>query len=423
MKRLQAYKFRAEFDGEQLRKARQFDGCRRFVFNRGLEASIEYYAQNEKSLGYHKLAGELVALKKVPEMVWLKEAPSQILQQALMDLQAAYKNFFEKRAKFPTFKKKGTSSGFRFPQGFKLDEANRRVFLPKLGFFRYRASQKVLGTVKSISVSTHGGHWYLSILTEREVEDRQHPSTSGVGVDFGVKRYATLSTGEFEEPLDAYKQKMTKLARYQRKMSRQRIFSKNWGKTKQKLQQLHARIAQCRRDMIHKFTTQLCNNHALIVIEDLRVKNMSASAAGTSETPGRNVRQKSGLNRSILDQGWGISHNCLKYKQTWRNGMLLAVPPQYTSQTCPHCGQVSPDNRRTQSQFKCVRCGTEGHADHIAAINIYGRGQHLLACGDLAQSGGSMKQEPIEETLQHWNKSAVCSVGIPVLSALAAAVG
>ena len=161
---------------------------------------------------------------------------------------------------------------------------------------------------------------------------------------------------------------------------------------------MHTRIANCRSDFLHKATTAITQNHALIVIEDLKVKGMSASASGTRENPGRKVKQKTGLNRAILDQGWGAFRSMLTYKAGWTGAQLIAVPAHYTSQTCPCCGHVSADNRKTQARFSCVKCGLENHADVVGAINILARGHRVLACGEPVQSDHSTKQEPTEAT-------------------------
>ena len=136
----------------------------------------------------------------------------------------------------------------------------------------------------------------------------------------------------------------------------------------------------------------------LVCIEDLQVRNMSRSAKGNSEQPGKKVRQKSGLNRSILDQGWGEFRRQQAYKLDWNGGILLAVPPHNTSRTCPCCEHITKENHQTQAQFRCVDCGYENNADVVGAINVLEQGYRLLACGELAQSGRSMKQEPTEVT-------------------------
>ena len=204
------------------------------------------------------------------------------------------------------FKKKGRSSDhFCFPQGCELDAGNSRIRFPKLGWIRYRNSREILGTAKNITVSSNGGKWFVSIQTEREVEPAITKSTSSIGIDVGIARFATMSDGSFAAPLNSFKKHQERLARYQRRMSRKVKFSNNWKKAKTRVQKIHTGIANARKDFLHKTTTTISQNHALVCVEDLQVRNMSRSAKGTVETPGKNVRQKSGLNRAILDQGWG----------------------------------------------------------------------------------------------------------------------
>ena len=199
-------------------------------------------------------------------------------------------------------------------------------------------------------------------------------------------------------PLNSFKTHQQRLARYQRRMSRKVKFSNNWKKAKAKVQKLHTAIANARKDFLHKTSTTLSQNHALVCIEDLQVKNMSRSSKGNREQHGKQVRQKSGLNRAILDQGWGEFTRQLEYKMVWKGGILLAVPPQHTSQTCPACGHVSKENRQTQAKFLCIDCSYENHADVVGAINVLERGYRLLARGESVQSDRSVKQEPTEVT-------------------------
>jgi putative transposase len=137
-------------------------------------------------------------------------------------------------------------------------------------------------------------------------------------------------------------------------------------------------IADVRRDFLHKVTTTISQNHAMVCIEDLQVRNMSKSAAGSSDTPRVHVKAKSGLNKSILDQGWFEFRRQLEYKLGWHGGEVIAVPPRNTSRTCPCCGHVSAENRRTQAQFVCVACGYENNADLVGAISILSRGMQML---------------------------------------------
>ena len=402
MKRLQAYKYELKPNGQQLRDMRRFSGSCRFVFNKALALQKANHEAGNKFIGYVAMAKQLTAWRNSPDTAWLSQAPVHPLQHALKDLERAYKNFFAKRADFPRFKKKGMGDSFRYPDAkqFKIDAGNSRVFLPKLGWLRYRNSRELLGTAKNITVSSNGGKWFVSIQTEREVAEPVHPSASIVGIDVGITRFATLSDGSFIEPLNTFRKHEQRLARYQRAMSRKTKFSNNWKKAKARVQKLHTRIANVRRDFLHKTTTTISQNHAIVCIEDLQVRNMSKSAAGSSEAPGRNVRAKSGLNKAILDQGWFELRRQLEYKQGWRGGEVLAVPPRNTSRTCPACGHVSAENRQTQAKFACVECGFEANADLVGAINVLAAGHAVLACGGMAQSGRPVKQEPAEATTQ-----------------------
>jgi len=400
--RLQAYKYELMPTGEQQRDMRRFAGSCRFVFNKALALQKERYEQGEKKLGYAGLCKELTAWRNGTETPWLADAPVHPLQQTLKDLERAYANFFAKRADFPRFKKKGQSDSFRYPdpKQFKLDQANSRIFLPKLGWLRYRNSRDILGAARNVTVSASGGKWFVSIQTEREVEQPVHSATEIIGIDVGITRFATLSDGSHIEPLNTFRKHEQRLARYQRAMSRKTKFSSNWKKAKARVQKIHTRIANVRKDFLHKTTTTISQNHAMVCIEDLQVRNMSKSAAGNSEAPGRHVKAKSGLNKSILDQGWFEFRRQLEYKQAWRGGQVVAVNPRNTSRTCPCCCHVSAENRQTQARFACVECGYENNADLVGAINILAAGHAVLACGGLAQSGRPMKREPAEATTQ-----------------------
>ena len=377
---------------------RRIAGSCRYVWNKALALQIAHHEAGEKFINHFTMCKWLPVWKKEPDTLWLKETPAQLFQVVLKDLEHAYKNFFEKRADFPRFKKKGRQDSFQFPQWFKIDQGNSRVFLPKLGWVRYRNSRDILGTAKNITVSSSGGKWFVSIQTEQEVEQPVHPATSIVGIDVGITRFATLSSGSFIEPLSTFRKHQQRLARYQRAISRKTKFSSNWKKAKARVQKIHIRIANVRRDFLHKTTTTISKNHAIVCIEDLQVRNMSRSAAGNSEVPGRSVKAKSGLNKSILDQGWFEFRRQLEYKQAWLGGEVLAVPPRNTSRTCPACCHVSAENRRTQARFACVECGYEANADLVGAINVLAAGHAVLACGGTAQSGRPMKQEPAEAT-------------------------
>src|SRR5574343_395971 len=381
MQRLQAFKYELIPDGQQARQMRRFAGSCRFVFNKALALQKERYERGEKKLSYAGLCKLLTEWRNSAETTWLAEGPVHTQQQTLKDLERAYSNFFAKRADFPRFKKKGRHDSFRYPdpKQIKPDQTNSRIFLPKLGWLRYRNSRDVLGELRNVTVSLSGGKWFVSIQTEREVE-QPIPNGGAVGIDMGIARFATLSDGSFYPPLNSFKRHETALRKAQQTMSRKVKFSHNWKKAKARIQKIHARIGNARRDYLHKCSTTISQNHAIVCIEDLQVRNMSKSAAGTTESPGRNVRAKSGLNKAILDQGWAEFRRQLDYTLAWNGGHLIAVPPQNTSRTCPSCGHVSKDNRQTQAKFECVECGFEENADVVGAINVLRAGHAQLAC-------------------------------------------
>ena len=372
-----AFKFELMPNGAQIRKMKQFCGCSRFVFNKALAYQNEQYeADKSFKFSYTKIANFLPQWKL--ELVWLKDCHSQVLQQSLKDLESSFKNFFAKRADFPRFKKKGTKESFRFPQGCKLEQHNSRIWLPKIGWVRYRNSCNVSGSLKNVTVSQKCGKWYVSIQTELEQEI---PATKGgeIGIDMGVVRFATLSDGTFFEPVNAFKTLKGKLAKLQKQFKHKTKFSKNWQKLKAKISRLHHKISNIRKNHLHQISSAISKNHAIVYVEDLQVANMSKSAKGNAEQHGRNVKQKSGLNRAILDQSWSEFRRQLDYKLLWRGGHLIAVPPQNTSRCCPACWHTSKDNRQTQSQFECVDCGYQNNADVVGAINVLKRGQEILA--------------------------------------------
>lgn len=371
-----AFKFEIMPNGEHIRKIKQFCGCARFVFNRALAWQNEQYQQdNTFKFSYTKIANQLPQWKK--ELAWLKTCHSQVLQQSLKDLESAFKNFFQQRADFPKFKRKGVKERFRFPQGCKLEPQNNRLYLPKIGWVRYRNSRSVLGELKNVTVSQKCGKFFVSIQTECE---HQIPNHNGgeIGIDLGIARFATLSNRDFFEPLNAFKTYKGKLAKLQQGLKNKTKFSQNWQKLKAKMARLHHKIANCRKDFLHQTSNHISKNHAMVYIEDLQVSNMSKSAKGTAETHGKNVKQKSGLNRAILDQSWFEFRRQLDYKTQWRGGFLFAVPAQNTSLICPCCGHVSKENRQTQAKFICVKCGYTENADVVGAINVLERGRTLV---------------------------------------------
>ncbi|ECJ0493340.1 IS200/IS605 family element transposase accessory protein TnpB [Salmonella enterica subsp. enterica serovar Kentucky] len=389
---LKAYKFRLEPMPEQSQRLRQLCGCARFVWNLGLAEAKRILGSGEKLPSAFELNRMLTVWKKMPEHIFLQDAYTDNLQQKLKDLHAAWKRCFDKKlaAKAPVWKRKNEGrDSIRFVNFEKYCRLeNRRVKLPSgLGWVKFRQSQRVNGKIKNATISQLAGQWYISFQVEVETAEPNHTSTTIVGLDAGVTKLATLSDGTVYQPVNSFKASQRKLATLQRQLSRKVKFSSNWQKQKRKVQRLHSHIANIRRDYLHKVTSEISKNHAMIVIEDLKVSNMSKSAKGTAEQHGRNVKAKSGLNRSILDQGWYEMRRQLEYKQLWRGGQVLAVPPAYTSQRCACCGHTAKENRLSQSKFVCQACGYTANADVNGARNILAAGHVVLACGGMVQSG------------------------------------
>ena len=383
MERLQAFKFELRPNGEQTRQLWQFAGSSRFVYNKALALQQENHKAELKYISYAQMCKKLTTWRKDEDTLWLQLAPAQTLQQSLKDLDRAYQNFFAKRAAFPSYKKKGRGNSFRFPEPkqFKLDQANNRIFLPKLGWMRYRNSRIVNGTLRNVTVNERGGKWFFSIQTAQQVETPRHPSTTAIGLDLGIAIFAAQSDGVIHLPKNSFAQLQRQLAHAQRALARQCKYSCNWKKQKAKIARLYIRITNVRADYLHQKSHLISQNHAVVCIEDLKVSNMSRSASGTRQAPGKNVKAKSGLNRAILDQGWGEFRRQLSYKLKWAGGDLIVVPAQYTSQQCSGCGHTAQENRKIQKSFCCVSCGHAENADINAAKNIVAAGHAVMACG------------------------------------------
>ncbi len=379
------YKFRLKTNQTIARKLAQFAGCSRLVWNKALAFQKERLNAKQSCLSYAGLTKELTQWKKQEDLFFLKQVHSQALQQSLKNLSQALKEAFDKTnpKQFPKFKKKGQWDSFRYPQGFKIDNDNGRVFLPKIGWVRYNKSQQVEGITKNVTVSKKGKHWFVSIQVEIDLEIPKHPSSSIIGGDLGVIRFLTLSNQKYYEPLNIFKKLKAKLAKLQKKIAKKEKFSNKWKKLKSKITKLHIRIANIRNDYLHKISSELSKNHAIVILEDLKITNMSKSAKGTVEKPGKNVKQKSGLNRAILDQGWGEFIRQLEYKLTWNGGQLVQVNPRNTSRKCPKCNYISAENRKTQAVFKCQNsnCNYTENADFVGSLNIREAGLALIGLG------------------------------------------
>ena len=425
MKINKAYKFRLEPNAEQEVILNNLVGSARFVWNQVLAISFEMFAK-DAFINATNLVNKIMDLKNNPDFEFLKSSSNAVsLQQKVRDLASAWSRFFDPKAharlkenkkkprkpKFfkladgteiqlrplmPKFKRKSDGSdSIRLVQFDKYCRIEgNRVKLPNgIGLVKFRKSQDIIGTIKNVTISKKSGRWYVSFGTEREVEQPRHPSKSAIGLDMGISKLLTTSNGEYIKPKNSFKANQMKLAKLQRQLNRKVLFSQNWKKQNRKIQKLHSHIANIRHDYLHKITTSISKSHAMIACEDLKVANMSKSASGSMENKGRHVKAKSGLNKSILDQGWGMMVDMLEYKQQWRGGLLIKVNPRYTSQTCFECKHVAKENRRTQAKFECVECGYIANADVNAARNILAAGHAVLSVEGRCSKGRPLKQK------------------------------
>lgn len=384
MTRRFAYTFKLKTTAVIEQRCAMMAGCCRLVWNKALAMNLHRLEHKQWMLGYQETAFWLTLWKKTEELGFLREAPSQPLQQTLKNLERAFKDGFDKTQslkRLPRFKRKGQHDSFRYPQGFKFE--GRRVYLPKIGWVSYfNARRKIQGTPKNVTVTREADGWYMAVQVEMDVADPVHPSASMVGVDRGIAQLAVLSDGKAYAPVNSYRKLEKKLGAAQRKLRRMKKFSANWKRQQHRIRKVHHKMACVRSDRLHWISHHISKNHAVVVLEDLKVRNMARSAKGTMDNPGTNVRAKSGLNKAILDQGWSMLADRITYKQDWRGGQVIKVPPHHTSQTCPRCRHVSAENRRTQASFRCTQCDYSANADYVGALNIKARGHRVLACGE-----------------------------------------
>jgi putative transposase len=248
----------------------------------------------------------------------------------------------------------------------------------------------VLGKVINVAVSASTDKWFGSVLTVRDIEP---PVRTGpaVGIDMGVVRFATLSTGTFYSPLNSFRRHEDALAIAQRRQSRKIKYSNNWKKERKRVQRIHVRIGNARRDYLHKISTNISQNHAVVCIEDLKVSAMSKSPTAENARAIGGAKGKRGLNKSILDQGWFEFRRQLGYKLKWNGGRLISVSPAGTSITCPHCLHMARGNRLSQSQFQCEACGFQENADFVGALNVLRAGHARFACAEASPAYGAVR--------------------------------
>lgn len=391
----------------------QHAGNARWTYNWALNRHKEAY-QEWLSLGKPKkwkkwpnaisLHKELNLLKKVPleegGVPWMYEASKASPQEALRNLDDAFKRFFKGLAEYPKFKSRNKRiGGFKLTGTIKVTQTT--IQLPRIGIIRLQPHERgylPIGKYSQVSVKEKAGRWFVSVVNPIDIPEGKPNGGSMVGLDMGVARLATLSNGFVVPNPKALQNGQKKLKKLQRDMDRKKKGSMNRRKAKAKVARAHARVTNLRRDAQHKASTYLTKNHSWIAIEDLKIKNMTKKGGS----------RKRGLNRVMLDAALGEFRRQLEYKGLLNDCEIVVVPPHYTSQMCSGCGFTSKGNRVSQSRFVCLSCGLRMNADLNAAINIKRLGvaasfsETKNACGevirlDVAAFGhqaASMKQEP-----------------------------
>lgn len=379
MQIFRSYKYKLKLTADQEQMFRQFAGVCRLVYNLALEQRRIWGKSH--GCNYYTNSLELTALRK--EFDFVREVSQTAQQQALRDLDQAFKNFFAGRASYPSPRKKYINDSFRFTgREITLEKLNKswaRVIFPKIGWVRMRLSRPVEGQIRNATVKRDALGWHVSICTMREIED-QAPFQRACGVDRGITVPAMTSVGEvFHLPGELEKWERRK-RKAQHTASRRERGSKRHAKAMRRASKISSKISRIREQWQHETALKLAMKYGMVVLEDLKTMNMTRSARGTIEEPGRSVQAKSGLNRSILNVGWFGLQEKLKYKLEERGGDLQLVDPKNTSQCCSECGAVDRSSRKNQALFLCTKCGLSMNADHNAAINILRRGSTPSGC-------------------------------------------
>lgn len=370
-----AYKFRLYPSREQAELLAKHFGCTRFVYNHFLNQRKEQYRLTGKSDNYYAQARSLTELKKQEATAWLKEINSQSLQFALRSLETAYTNFFQKRAKFPSFKSKHAKNSFTVPQSVFI--ADGRLFIPKFKEgIKCRVHREIKGKVGKATISkTPSGKYFVSVFTEEEYVTPIKKSGKAVGVDMGLKDLLITSDGETFKNNRYIKRYERKLAKAQLHLSRKKKGSKGFENQRLKVAKLHEKIANSRADYLHKCSISLVRRYDTICIEDLNVKGME-----------RNHR----LAKSVTDASWGAFVSMLTYKAE-RNGKKVVKIDRFfpSSQTCNVCGYI---NKQTKDlsvrEWECPVCHTHHNRDVNAAINILRFGLNHTSAGAVDYTGG-----------------------------------
>ena len=380
-------KFRLYPAAEQEQLLLQHCSSARLIWNLALEQSNYYSRRLGSTPSFVAACRQLTELRQ--DSPWVAAGSQTVQQQALKDLDQAFRNWWRNPGHFgrPSWRSKGKHEGFRIvgPQASRFERLSRhraRILVPKVGWVDFRWSQNPAGA-KSYRVKRDAaGRWWIAFsLIPAPLEGPG--GGSSIGIDRGVSQPFVTSEGDMHQLPGLSDGERARLYKLQRKLARQQKGSKNRERTKRSMASLRHREINRRKDVIEKLTTSLAKGYDQILIEDLKIKNMTGSAKGSLKEPGRNVAQKTGLNRAILDSGWGLFAQRLEDKAS---GRVLKVNPAYTSQTCNACQHVDRKNRESQAIFHCQNCGHQANADINAAQNIRAAGLAVPASGGYRRS-------------------------------------
>ena len=410
-----SYRTEVQPTPRQLQALLQHSGNARWAYNWGLTRKKEAWTIRKQALDMRvspanapkvpsaiDLHRELNQLKKISiesgGVPWMYKASKCAPQEALRDLDLAFKHFFRRvkngeKPGYPCFKSRNRGIvGFRLTGAISVNCKNVR--LPVIGRIRIKPGDRGYlprGRHSQISVTERGGRWFVSVVGP-EIEEAKPNGGPEIGLDLGVIHLATFSDGTIIKNPRALRVAERKIKKLQKEMSRKKKGSKNREKARARLARAYARITNVRCDALHKATTKLTKSHGRIVMEDLRVRNMTRSAKG------RGKSAKAGLNRVVLDAAFGEFRRLLTYKGKLYGCEIVTVPSYYTSQRCAACGHIEAGNRKTQAEFKCLLCGHKANADLNAAKNILdagSRSESKNACREDVRLGWSKPSERI----------------------------